>query len=273
VPAADPSDAPALFLADGDDLVPTILTQGPWDPNAQHGGPVCAALAHTLESVRTLVPMQVSRFTFDLFRPAPLTRLRTAARVVREGKRLQLVEALLLDGDLEVARGSAMRVRVVDTHEVLEHPGRPRSTAPPRTGATIRPLPEIAARIGFLRAIELERVDDGPGSGPTAITWYRARVPLVEGVPMTPLERLALFSDFTSASALYLDHAAYSAINPDVSVQVLRPPTGEWLCLEGSTEAGGTGVGHSRSSIHDDEGFVGSASASQLIDRVRAPFA
>ena len=122
----------------------------------------------------------------------------------------------------------------------------------------MRPLPEIAARIGFLRAIEIERIGGGPGSGPTGTTWYRMRVPLVAGETPSPVQRLALFSDFTSASALYLDHASWSAINPDVTVQVLRPPTGEWLCLQGETEASGVGIGHSRSSIYDDDGFVAS---------------
>ena len=270
---SETTDTSALFLPDGDDLVPTILTQGPWDPGAQHGGPVCAALAHVLGAVPTLVPMQTGRFTFDLFRAAPLTRLGTASRIVREGKRLQLVEAVLLDGDLEIARGAALRLRVVDTSEVLEHPDRPRHAAPARTGVVVRPLAAVADRIGFLRAIELDRVSGGAGSGPTAVTWYRARVPLVAGSAMTPLERLALFADFTSASSLYLDAREYSAINPDVSVQLLRPPVGEWICLAGSTEAGGTGIGHSRATIYDDDGVVASSSTSQLIDRHRSPFA
>ena len=90
---------------------------------------------------------------------------------------------------------------------------------------------------------------------------------------MSPLQRLALFSDFTSASALYLDHVSYSAINPDVTVQVLRPPVGEWICVDGSTEAGINGIGHSHANLYDTAGFVASASTSQLIDRVRSPFA
>jgi len=268
-----PREPAALFVRDGRDLLPTILTQGPWNPDAQHGGPVCAALAWLLESVPTLVPMQVSRFTFDLFRPAPLTRLGTATRVVREGKRLQLVEAVVYDGDVEIARGAAMRLRVIDLAEVLEHPQRPRVVAPAPTGNVVQLRPDVADRIGFLRAIEVDRVVGEPGGGPPSISWYRALVPLVEGDAMSPMQRLALFADFASASALYLDHAAYSAINPDVTVQVLRPPVGEWICVDGSTEAGGNGVGHSRASLYDTDGFVASASTSQLIDRVRSPFA
>ncbi len=254
-------------------MLPTVLTQGPWSPLAQHGGPVCAALAALMETIPSLVPMQVSRFTFDLFRPVPLTRLGTETRIVREGKRLQLVEAALFDGNTQVARGAAMRLREVDLGEVLDHPHRPRAEVPPFSGRGVRPRPSVAHRIGFLRAIEIERVAGRPGDGLPATSWFRALVPLIEGQPMTALQRLAMFADFTSAASLYLDAATYSAINPDVTLQVLRPPTGEWICVDGRTEAGGNGIGHSRSSIYDRDGFVASASTSQLIDRMRSPFA
>ncbi len=270
---ASPLEPAALFVRDGTLLVPTIYTQGPWNPEAQHGGPVCAALAWLIESVPTLVPMQVSRFTFDLFRAAPLTPLGTATRVVREGKRLQVVEAMLLDGDVPIARGSAMRLREIDLAEVGEHPQRPRHTVSPPSGTGTTMRPDVAARIGFLRGIEVDRVAGTPGGGPPSTTWYRSRVPLIEGEAMSPLQRLSLFADFTSASALYLDHASYSAINPDVTVQVLRPPVGEWICVDGATESGTNGIGHSRASLYDIAGFVASASTSQLIDRVRSPFA
>ena len=62
------SDADALFLWEDGRLVPTILTQGPWDPGAQHGGPVCAALAWAAGRVPTLVPMRCARLTVDLLR-------------------------------------------------------------------------------------------------------------------------------------------------------------------------------------------------------------
>ena len=276
MPAVPGSSSPtptAFFFRDGADLLPTVATQGPWHPGAQHGGPVCAALAWLIEAVPTIVPMQVSRFTFDLLRPAPLTRLSTVTRVVRDGKRIQVVEALLLDGEVEIARGAAVRLREVELPELLDHPQRPRTMAPAPTGHIALPPSAMAARIGFLRAIDIDRVVGGPGGGPPSISWYRARVPLVEGEPMSALQRLAMFADFTSSSASYLDHRVYSAINADVTVQVLRRPVGEWLCVDPTTVAGGNGIGHSRSSIYDTEGFVASASTSQLVDRVRSPFA
>ena len=79
---ASPLEPAALFVRDGTLLVPTIYTQGPWNPEAQHGGPVCAALAWLIESVPTLVPMQVSRFTFEMGDPKHLGHVLRAVRAI-----------------------------------------------------------------------------------------------------------------------------------------------------------------------------------------------
>lgn len=268
-----PTDAPtAIFRRQGAELVPTVLSQGPWAPDAQHGGPVCAALVSLVEAVPSLVPMQISRCTFDLFRTVPIAPLRSTTRVVREGKRLQLVEAALVAGDTPVARASVMRLRVGDTAEALAHPKHPREAPPHRTGVGTRPHPAVADRIGFLRTFEVERIRVAEDQA-RVVSWYRLLVPIFEGEPVSPLQRLALFADLTSSVAAYLDHADYSSINPDVSIQVLRPPRGEWVCLDSTTEASATGMGHSHARVYDAEGFVATVTTSQLIDRVRAPFA
>ena len=109
----------ALFVRRGDEFVATELTQGPWNPEHQHGGPVCALLATVVESVPSLVPMRCGRLTVDLIRTVPVAALRARTRVVREGKRVQLVEAALEHDGVEVARASALRVRVGDSHDAL----------------------------------------------------------------------------------------------------------------------------------------------------------
>ncbi len=81
----------------------TVLTQGPWDPNAQHGGTPAALLTWTVERMPTRVPMRIARITIDMHRPVPLGRLGVDAEVVREGKRLQVVVATVTD-----ERGTSM---------------------------------------------------------------------------------------------------------------------------------------------------------------------
>ena len=274
VTAPPTGDESALYIADGDVFLPTILAQGPWDPAAQHGGPPAALLTRAVETVPSLVPMRIARLTIDLHRAVPLRRLRAVTSIRREGKRVQLVEAVLLDDDLEVARCSALRIRIGDTSSpaVVDHPRRPDASPPMRPGAG-RPLHPSAAEspIGFIRAIEAERVVGDVGLGAPAVMWVRLRVPVVAGEIASPLSRLALTADFTSALASYLDASRYSYINPDFNVHVFRAPSSEWIAVDATTWVGSDGIGLGRAALFDFEGLVAAGTASQLVEEWSRP--
>src|SRR5690242_8979985 len=104
----------ALFVIDGEEVVPTEFARGPWDPNALHGGPTAALLARAVERHDPGPASFVSRLTVELFRPVPLAPLRVAARTTRAGRNVQSLEASVFAGDVEVARASALRLRVAD---------------------------------------------------------------------------------------------------------------------------------------------------------------
>jgi hypothetical protein len=89
-------------VRDGSSFVPTLLTQGPWNPDHQFGGAPAALVAQFLETVPTLVPLQVARLTVDLLRPVPIRPLQLEAAVRREGKRIQVVDVSLLADGVEV---------------------------------------------------------------------------------------------------------------------------------------------------------------------------
>ena len=73
--------------------------------------------------------------------------------------------------------------------------------------------------------------------------------------------------DIASALAAYLDITRWSYINPDVNLHLLREPVSDWIAVDGTTWVGPEGIGHGRAAIHDLEGLVGSASASQVVQR------
>lgn len=269
------TSADALFVPDGDGVVATHLSQGPWNPSHQHGGPVSALLARTVEAVPTLVPMRCGRLTIDLMHAVPVARLTTASRIVREGKRVQLVEAAVLHDGAEVARASALRVRVGDSSAALTHPRRPdESPPPPPTTVEESVLARAGLPVpGFLLALDMHRVAGGLGQGAPACTWFRLRVPVVAGEENTPLVRLAALADFTSGTANFLPIDRWSSINADISIHVLREPVGEWIAVDAVAHAAGDGIGHSRSTLYDTTGMVGTGATAQLIDEVAAPFA
>src|SRR5579864_6741882 len=103
----------ALFVPDGARFVPTAHTRGPWDPRWQHGGPPSALLAHCIERTDSPLPMEIARITVELMRPVPVEGvLHVQTRVVRPGKKVQVVEAVLSDDDgVELCRAQALRIR------------------------------------------------------------------------------------------------------------------------------------------------------------------
>ena len=78
----------SLFVVSSEDEVtPTELARGPWDPRSLHGAPVAALLAGAVEGVRYEgVDWFVTRLTIELERPVPLAPLRLGVVVSRPGR-------------------------------------------------------------------------------------------------------------------------------------------------------------------------------------------
>ena len=81
---------------DGDgQYLATELTRGPWDPGSQHAGPPSALLGREIERVDEAGEFQVGRVVFEILRPVPIGAVSIESRVIRPGKKVQLVEASL----------------------------------------------------------------------------------------------------------------------------------------------------------------------------------
>ena len=108
------ADPDAIWHLDGDLAVPTELARGPWSPHAQHGGAPSSLLAGLLERFEPGPADFTARLNIELMRPVPLAPLRVERIVVRPGKKVQIVQGSLFDGDVEVVRATALRIRTVD---------------------------------------------------------------------------------------------------------------------------------------------------------------
>jgi len=259
-----------MFVPDGPDaVVATILTQGPWSAHAQYGGTPAALLTWAVERVPTLVPMRIARITVDMHRPVPLGRLTIESEVVRQGKRLQIVVVVIRDpGGVEVARATALRFRVaVGPSDAATDPRLPPVEVPP-FGAVRPPSTHPDGLNGFTAALETR---DGGDRG-QATSWYRATRPVIAGEEASPTVRLAWASDFTANSGNFLDLRRWSAINADLTINLARSPRGEWTGVTTRAWYLDDGVGLARADMFDRDGFVGSCTASLLVDEVAAPY-
>lgn len=260
----------AIFHPDGardgaERFAPSELARGPWDPAAQHGGAPAALLARTVERAESAVPMAVARLTYEFLRPVPLTPLEVRSRVLRPGRRVQLVEATLHAEEQEVARVTALRIRSEDVPAPPPDPDAEPPRGPADSDAISMPAfergPTMFARDGMeVRFAAGAFADVGP-----AFAWFRLRAPLVAGERLTPLQRLAAAGDFGNGIATAVSWATHVFINPDLTVYVERLPEGEWVGLDARTRIAGGGIGVSDSALYDERGRVGRAQQSLYV--------
>jgi hypothetical protein len=250
----------ALYLpAGGGAFTPTALTRGPWNPGHQHAGPPSALLAHAIERAAGIERGQVARIAVDILRPVPLeTTLRATARTLRGGRRVELLEATLTTEDgTECMRARAWRIRT----EAVPLPDGAAASDPPPAGPydlPTAPRPSFwTDDVAYFEALEWRFVHgDFELPGPAAC-WTRLKVPLVAGVPATPLEHLLVMSDAASGISAALDWTRYSFANVDFSVVLERPPASEWLAMDARTIPGDQGAGVCVGTLSDETGRVG----------------
>lgn len=259
----------AIFVRDGDCYRPTDLARGPWSPEAQHGGAPAALLARLVERDDGDAPMLVTRLTIELLRPVPIRPLTARTRVLRPGRKVQVVEAALWHADTEVARCTALRLRRAEVPLPADLPRLEPPPAPPGGQASLPPWSDANDyRAYHNAAVEHRFVRGSFATAGPAVDWIRLRVPLVLGEDTSPLSRVAAAADFGNGVAWVLDRRdGYTFINPDLTIYLHRYPVGEWVCLDAVTYAQPTGVGLTESWLFDEQGPIGRAAQSLLIER------
>jgi Acyl-CoA thioesterase C-terminal domain/Acyl-CoA thioesterase N-terminal domain len=240
---------------------PTRLTQGPWSPDRQHGGPVAALLAYALESAAPdgwLVP----QLTVDFMRAVPLAELAVRTEIVRDGRRARCVSASLAYQEQVCARARAWQVAPGRSPQGGEDAGA--GSNPPR-------LPQESSygrarfRFGFQQAVELRFVRGSFRAHGPAAAWARLVVPLLPGRPASPLQRTAALADFGSGISALVDVDTWGYHNLDLSLHLHRSPTGEWICLDAASVIGPEGTGVCHSTLHDAAGAFGAAAQSLFL--------
>jgi hypothetical protein len=256
---------------------PTELARGPWDPGACHGGPVGALLARAVEQHDDApdgTAWHVARLSVELTRPVPVGAALDVSTVTeRPGRRVSLVSAHLRSGESVVAHVRALRLRRSD----LELPTDTVEPVDPPPGT-----PEVATRQRILRtdddAVTFHRDscehrfvdgswdDLGPVSG-----WIRLLVPVVDGEPPTPLQRVAAAADFGNGISAGVPVERITFVNPDLTIHLHRLPVGEWIGVRSASFYGiggrSIGTGMAETALYDTLGRIGRSVQSLLVDR------
>jgi Thioesterase-like superfamily len=255
----------AFYEPDGDRYCATELTRGPWDPGAQHAGPPAALLGREIERLPDADEFQVGRVTCEILRSVPIAPVTVSARVLRPGRRVQLVEAELRDESGEpLMRASAWRIRTAAVEIAPE--AMPAAVPPPgpEQGSEVEFFP-TGEELGYQSAMEIRFVRGGFVEPGPALVWLRMRQPLVVGEEPTPLQRVLVTADVGNGVSASLDYRRYLFINVDLTVHLERMPAGEWVCVDAQTLPQPNGVGTAESVLSDESGRIGRALQTLLI--------
>lgn len=255
----------AFYLRDGDRLLATELTRGPWSATLQHGGPPAALLAGAIERADPDPDrFAVARLTFEFMRPVPIGAFEVRTNVLRAGRQAQRIEGSLLHDGVEVVRVHALRIRRAKVH--LPPPRCPRRSTPiGPAGLEPFTFPFFRERVAYHTAVELRIARGIWGRGPTT-AWARLRVPLIQGEPTSPLQALVTIADAGNGVCTVLDPRQYTFVNPDLSLFMDREPMGEWFALDARSTADTGGIGLAQSQLFDRDGELGRCLQCLVID-------
>jgi acyl-coenzyme A thioesterase PaaI-like protein len=248
--------------ADSAEYVAIEGAASPWSPDSCHGGAPAALLVQVAETLPAPASMSVARVTVDLLRAVPLGRLRVEARVIREGRKIQLVELGLDANGVRVAKAMVLRVR--DRPEAVPNP----ILAPEfRISGPDQGRPTRAPQIGGFSALfTMAAVRGGFESSGPASVWFRMDAPLVAGMATSAAARAVAAADFANgiAGVLPFEHWLYPTI--DLNVSLLRRPAGEWLLVDAETWIGAEGRSLCRIGLGDSSGWFGSGTQTALLE-------
>ena len=257
----------SLFLREGERVTPTPFSRGPWDPGLLHGGAVGALFAEVLQE-RMDQECAPVRLTVDLMKPVPLQGMDVDVRVLRTGRRLQLLEGELRFGEAAVARATLLALRPVPLegdgfNPAVEVPADSPDAAVDHWGLD----PDDEAFIGGAMDFRFILNEGQLGGG---VAWFRLRRDVFDdGASPSPLARAAAASDVGGAVSARRGEGfpSVSFINADISVHLARLPEGDWIRLTSSSTWEPTGIGAVASQLSDAGGPFGRAHQALVLER------
>jgi hypothetical protein len=247
----------AFYRREGEVFVPTGLGLSPWDKRSQNGVSLAGLIAYSLESVPTRTPMLTARITLDIMGAVPMEALTPVVRILRDGPRIQLVEVELRIAGRIWVRATALRARLDESPAA--------STPLPRV------FPADATGLKAGAWLEVLRVTDDSLPQGHLPMWVRFTCEVVEGQPLTPLQRAALIADFGAGVAPLLNFREWTSANLDITLHLARLPKFEWLLIEGVSESGGNGIGLSTARIGDADGLFATSLQTSFLNRISLP--
>ncbi len=243
--------------------IATEAALSPWTDQALHGGPPTMLMAREIERFPSDQAMFVARLSVELLRPVGRLPLSVRCRLVRPGRKVQLVEASLWSEGSEVARATGLRIRSAAMEVPEEH-------EPPPHGP-----PELLAEwfgswsrgpAYHLLGVEGRAPEDPDRSRGPGWAWFRLKLPLVPGEEPSGLLRICAAADFPNGISYVVDPRKISFVNPDLTIHVQKLPVDEWVMVDARTWLEPRGTGLAEGILYDRHRRIGRSEQSLFVE-------
>lgn len=241
----------AFFTMQDGRFTATPLAVSAWSSKQVAGTGVCGLLAREMETLSPGVGFVPARFTADLFRPVLNEPISVRSEIVRDGKRVRVIDASIVQHDEVRARASVMYLamgqepsgRVWQAERDLPVPSRGLDT------------PEGDPPLFKSGAFEWSSDFRSGQNGERKAVWQNLPA-LVEGEKISAFQRAAFMGDVTNLMCNWgTEGVGY--INSDVTVTLSRLPEGHEVGLVAVDQVAGAGVVVGTAVMYDRGGALG----------------
>jgi hypothetical protein len=259
------TDTRTFLTRSGEAFVPTDSAVGPWGPATVSGLVIAGLVGYGAERAAGDAEFVGTRLTVDMVRMAVMGELHVATELLREGRRLRMVDVTISQDGRNVAHGRGIFARRSEptTGKVWS----PNVAMPPA------PVPEETPPFG-------PRPYFGPDAQPARTfdawhdpsqdkyVWYDCDARLVDGEPMSPFVRAAAVADVANPLTNW-GSEGLQFVNSDVTLLLTRLPEGTMLGLAARDRQEADGVSVGSAVMFDRSGPVGLTTVTALGSEVR----
>ncbi len=247
----------AYFAATDDGFEPLPFAASAWSPNMVNGPAICGLLARALEQQHCADGFSPARLTVDLFRPTLNKPVTVVTELVRDGNRIRVADAALMQDGEDVARASAVFLK-----RSVQPPGerwtRAESPEPP-------PFPVADGPTAPVWRSGLDgwssNIGDHQNSGRKRM--WQAPLSVVEGEPPSAFAGVAMIGESTSLMTNW-GTTGIGFINADLTLALARPLIGSEIGVEADSHISADGIAVGSATLFDRHGSFGTCVVTAL---------
>jgi hypothetical protein len=250
---------PTTDSASGEVLVPTDVSRSLWSADQMHGVAISGAMARGIERAVTRDDLRPARYPLDMVRPARMQPFTVETRVVRESKRILLIDAVLCQDGEDVARAGCVWLKATEDPEGEVWRPEDLPSPPPAdvTGVLDGPtIPWFRSDAGWSQNFT-EHQNAGRKQ-----TWQHG-VPVMADEEGSPFQAIAAIADATTMVCNWGTRGV-EYINTDITLSLARLPRTQEVGLQATSWTGADGLATGVATVHDRDGIIGHSMVTAL---------